>query len=72
MDIKPVVWFKYNPTKQRLVIECQPIKPYTIIDQVNVDKFCKEETTPNPGFKKQKPLGDVVIIRKTPTDGKEK
>ena len=38
---KPVVHFKYSPAKQLLVIECQPIKPYSMIDQLNVDRFCK-------------------------------
>ena len=44
---KPVVHFKYSPTKQRLVIECQPIKPYSMIDQLNVDRFCKQEDKDN-------------------------
>ena len=40
---KPVVHFKYSPARKLLVIECQPIKPYSMIDQLNVDKFCKQE-----------------------------
>lgn len=44
---KPVVHFKYNPTKELLVIECQPIKPYSMIDQLNVDRFCKQEDKDN-------------------------
>ena len=39
---KPVVHFKYSPTKSKLVIECQPIKPYSMIDKLNVDRFCKQ------------------------------
>lgn len=59
--IKTAVWFKYNPTKEKMVIECQPIKPYSMIDQLNVDKFCKEEPSPNPGFKKKAP-GQTIVI----------
>lgn len=44
---KPIVHFKYSPTKQLLVIECQPIKPYSMIDQLNVDRFCKQEDKDN-------------------------
>lgn len=40
---KPIVHFKYSPSRKLLVIECQPIKPYSMIDQLNVDKFCKQE-----------------------------
>lgn len=46
-EIKPVVHFKYNPIENRLVIECQPIKPYSMIDQLNFDKFCKQEGKDN-------------------------
>ena len=44
-----VCHFKYNPEQKKLVIECQPIRPYCIIDQLNVDKF--EKAKPNPNFK---------------------
>lgn len=49
-DNKPIVHFKYNPVRQRLVIECQPIKPYSMIDQLNLDKFCKQEDKDNVIF----------------------
>lgn len=39
----PMCHFKYNPQEKKMVIECQPIKPYCMIDQLNLDKFCKEE-----------------------------
>jgi hypothetical protein len=44
---KPIAYFKYNPVKKLLVIECQPIRPYGMIDQLNVDKFCKQEDKEN-------------------------
>lgn len=44
---KPVVHFKYNPDRKLLVIGCQPIRPYSMIDQLNVDKFFKQEDKDN-------------------------
>lgn len=42
-DQQPVCHFKYDPNKLKMVIECQPIKPYSLIDRVNVDRFEKQE-----------------------------
>lgn len=44
---QPTCWFKYNPREHKLVIQCQPIKPYSKIDELKVDTF----TRTNPGFK---------------------
>ena len=44
---KPIVHFKYSPARKLLVIECQPIRPYSMIDKLNVDKFCKQEDKEN-------------------------
>lgn len=44
---KPIVHFKYSPARKLLIIECQPIRPYSMIDQLNVDKFCKQEGEEN-------------------------
>lgn len=43
----PVCWFKYKPSEEKLIIQCQPIKPYSMIDRLQVDTFEKS----NPGFK---------------------
>lgn len=50
VNTKTVCWFKYNPKEQRLDIMCQPIKPYSKIDELKVDTFTREPK-PNPGFK---------------------
>lgn len=44
---KSITYFKYSPVRKRLVIECQPIRPYSMIDQLNTDKFCKQEDKEN-------------------------
>lgn len=54
---KPVVYFKYKPKEEKLVIECQPIRPYSMVDQVTVDRLnrSQDKASPkgksNPGFK---------------------
>lgn len=64
---KAVCHFQYDPKKEKLLIECQPIRPYTALDQVSVDRFDKqqvrESSKANPGFKKRKPGDQIVLVQ---------
>lgn len=59
MEVKPICHFKYNPKKEKLIIECQPVKPYTALDEVSVNRFnskdkkSEESNAKNTGFKKK-------------------
>lgn len=52
---QPACWFKYNPRTERLVIECQPIKPYTALDQIKMDTFQREKPVFKGGEDEPKP-----------------
>lgn len=64
---KAICHFQYDPKKERLVIECQPIRPFTALDQVSVDRFDKQQvgksSKANPGFKKRKPGDQIVLVQ---------